>query len=67
MSVITTADEHLERAKEYVEKARKEIGLVLIDSEMWGAKDYKKDYVRNCFDRADHLLRTLNGENLEEK
>jgi hypothetical protein len=65
MSVRTTADEHLERAQEYIEKARKEIGLVLIDNEMWGSKDYKLGYLQNCFFRTEGLLRAIKGDDLE--
>lgn len=62
MSVTTTADEHLDRAKEYLEKAPQEIGLVLIDPEMRGANEFPANYIKNCFDRSDDLLRTIDGE-----
>ena len=65
MSVITEADKYLVRAKEYIEKARHEIGKVLIEPEMWGAQDYHPGYLKNCFWRVDALLRALNGEDLE--
>jgi hypothetical protein len=65
MSVTTTADEHIDRAKEYIEKARKEIGEVLVDTEMWSANDYRPGYLRNCFWRVDALLRPLKGQDQE--
>lgn len=44
MSVTTTSDKHVEKAKELVEGAYKEI-LLALDPDTWGSKDYTDDYI----------------------
>lgn len=61
MSVNTTADEHVQRAQELIDRAREEIGKVLLDRDMWGAKDFRDGYIKNVFDRLDALSHAIRG------
>ncbi len=61
MGVYTTADERMDRAKSLVEEARKLVGEVLIDRDMWGAAQFRDGLVRNVFDRLDATLRVMEG------
>ena len=66
MSVTTTADEAKQRAREHIEKAREEIGRVMVERRtMWGADDFKVGYIRNLFNRLDALTRAADGDDIE--
>lgn len=66
MGVRTTADEALSRAIDHIEKAREEVGRVMIEKKtMWGADDFKKGYIENLFRRLDALLRASAGDDVE--
>lgn len=66
MSTTTTADEAVQRARTHIEKAREEIGHVLLERKtMWGADSFKSGYIRNLFDRLDALARALDGDDIE--
>lgn len=66
MSVTTTADEAVARAREHIEKAREEIGAVLVERRtMWGADEFRPGHIRNLFDRLDALLRAADGDDIE--
>ena len=66
MSAKTTADEHMQRAREHIEGVRREVGAVLLERKtMWGAADFAPGYVRNVFDRLEALSRAIDGEDVE--
>lgn len=66
MSVTTTADEAVDRAREHIEKAREEIGRVMVERRtMWGADEFKPGFIRNLFERLDALSRAAAGEDAE--
>lgn len=65
MSVVTTADEHIKRASEFIERARTEVGSVLLDKEMWGRDEFKDGFIRNVFDRLDALAQAIEGKDPE--
>ena len=66
MSVTTTADEAKQRAREHIEKAREEIGRVMVERRtMWGADEFRPGHIRNLFDRLDALTRAIDGEDEE--
>ena len=50
MSVTTTADEHLDRAKDNIQSAIKNLSEFVIE-ECWGVEDFSSTYrvtLRNC-------------------
>lgn len=63
MSVRTTADEHMQQARECVEKAREEVGAVLLCRKtMHGADDFRDGHVRDVFARIDALSLVMDGK-----
>jgi hypothetical protein len=56
MSVITTADEHITKAKELISEAYKNL-LVVLDEETWGHKDYNETFLDNVQEVAMELLK----------
>lgn len=44
MSVITTADEKRDEAKEYIDKAYKCL-MGVLDKDTWGHSDYNESYI----------------------
>lgn len=60
MSTTTTADEHMQRARDHIERAREEVGAVLLGRKtMWGADDFVDGYVFNVFQRLEALSRVI--------
>lgn len=55
MGVITTADEKISQAKEYIRKASDCLKDV-IDEETWGNSDFKKEYLNDVEEVALKLL-----------
>jgi len=61
MSVTTTADKHIEKAKELVEGAYKEL-LLALDTDTWGSKDYDNNYIEGLHHslfKLSEIKRTL--------
>ena len=44
MAVRTTADEILDRVKDNLNKAQKEL-LLILDTDTWGSDNYSKEYI----------------------
>jgi hypothetical protein len=66
MSVTTTADEALDRARAHIEAAREEIlSIHLARRTMWGADQFKPGFIRNLVDRLDALSQAAHGEDEE--
>lgn len=66
MSVKTTADEAIARAREHIEKAREEVGRVLVERKtIWGADEFRPGHIRNLFNRLDALTRAADGDDTE--
>lgn len=62
MSVTTTADERVAEAKQKVVDARRLVGEVFAEQEeMWGAKDFKRGYVRRLLFKLDDAMDAFDG------
>ena len=56
MSVITTADDRKQSAKESVEDAVKSLSNIVID-ECWGADDFSKKHQEELYDALMTLIK----------
>ena len=59
MSVTTTADEKIRKAKELMAEAYKEL-LVVLDEETWGHNDFKAGYIDTVLEVTAALLKLKN-------
>lgn len=61
----TTAEEYMDRAREHIEKARAEVGAVLLGRKtMDGADDFREGFVHDVFDRLDALSLVMDGKDV---
>ncbi len=56
MSVTTTADEKIRKAKELMSEAYKEL-LVVLDEDTWGHSELRDDYLENVQTVVFELLK----------
>ncbi len=55
MSVITSADQNIEEAKDHIKNAIQNLHKV-IDPDTWGSKEYKAEYRKKIMDNYIKLL-----------
>jgi hypothetical protein len=56
MSVTTTADEKISRAKELISDAYKEL-LIALNEDTWGHDDFNSEYIETIFKVSMKLLK----------